>query len=106
MTDPTANVIKLTPSPQPIAATAPALGGRPLGEILVLQAGLAPEKVEEALASQRGEHAGQRLGEILVRMKALSEEDVLRALATQLDLPYLARVDAEEPSAELARKIP
>ena len=107
MTDPTANVIKLSPSPRPIAATAPALGGRPLGEILVLQAGLAPEKLEEALAAQRGEHAGQRLGEILVRMKALSEEDVLRALATQLDLPYLARVEAEEPwAADLAKRIP
>jgi len=88
----------------PSAATA--LSGRPLGEILVTTEVLAPDKLEEALAAQRGELAGTRLGEILIRMKALSEEDVLRALAAQLDLPFVAHVDAEEASEELAKKVP
>ena len=83
-----------------------ALRGRPLGEILVRTAGLPPEKLEEALAAQRGEQAGVRLGEILVRMKALPEETVLEALALQLDLQFAPRVDPEEASAELAKKIP
>ena len=88
------------------AATPAALSGRPLGEILVRAEGLAREKLEEALAAQRGEHAGARLGEILIRMKALPDEAVLRGLAIQLDLPFVLRVDPEEASAELAKKVP
>ena len=95
-------------APRPLATATPAaaLCGLPLGEILVHTAGLAPEKVEEALAAQRVDQAGVRVGEILVRMKAASEEDVLRALAAQLDLPFVVRVDAEEASADLAKKVP
>jgi general secretion pathway protein E len=98
-----------TPSVVPLRA-APArpasLLGRPLGEILTRTGALTQDKLEEALAAQRGEHAGARLGEILVRMKALPEEDVLRALALQLDLPFLERVDGEATSPELAKKVP
>ena len=103
MTEPT-----LQPLHPALARAAPPLplAGRLLGEILVQTAGLAPSKLEEALAAQRGEHAGTRLGEILVHMKALAEEDVLRGLAAQLELPFLARVDAEEASAELAKRVP
>jgi general secretion pathway protein E len=103
--------IPTTAAPLPRAAAlaatpAAALCGLPLGEILVHTAGLAPEKVEEALLAQRGDQAGVRLGEILVRMKAASEEDVLRALAAQLDLPFVERVDPEEAAADLAKKVP
>src|SRR5512133_3727605 len=83
-----------------------ALAGRPLGEILVRTEGLTSEKLEEALAAQRGEQAGARLGDILVRIKALGPEAVLRALAIQLELPYLAHVDPAEASPDLAKKIP
>ncbi len=90
-----------------LVSNAPAfLCGRPIGEILVEIARLAPEKVEEALALQRGEQAGARLGEVLVRMKVVSEDDVLRALAIQLDLPFLGRIDPESVPADLAAKVP
>src|SRR5215208_5596908 len=88
-------------------ADAPAhLCGRPIGEILAATASLAPEKIDEALALQRGEQAGTRLGEILVRMKAVGELDVLRALAVQLDIPFLERIDLEAVPGELAAKVP
>jgi general secretion pathway protein E len=93
------------PAPVP-GAVAASLVGRPIGEILVAQSGLAPEKLEEALAAQRGEQAGQRLGEILVRMKAATEEQVLRALAIQLDLPFLATLEAAQVPEDLARLVP
>jgi general secretion pathway protein E len=102
----------LSPEPAALAGTvivahAPAfLCGRPIGEILVETGKLAPARVEEALALQRGEQAGSRLGEILVRLKAVSEEDVLRALAVQLDLPYLARIDPADIPADLAARVP
>jgi len=82
------------------------LRGRRLGEILVETAGLAPERLEEALAAQRGESSGQRLGEILVRAKAVTEEQVLQALAAQLDLPFLPALDAAAIPAELVRLVP
>jgi general secretion pathway protein E len=90
-----------------LVAHAPAwLCGRPLGEILVEVAHLASEKVEEALAAQKGEMAGARIGEVLVRMKAATEEQVLRALAIQLDLPFVARIEADGVPQELVKAIP
>ena len=94
------------PPAEPRERPPASLCGRPLGEILAATAGLAPEKVAEALALQGGEQAGARLGEILVRLKAVSEEDVLRALAVQLDLPFVERIDPEAIPAELAAKVP
>ncbi|WP_242394499.1 type II secretion system ATPase GspE [Anaeromyxobacter oryzisoli] len=100
-------ILSLTTAAAPERSSAPAaLCGRRLGEILVETAGLAPEKLEEALALQQGEQAGVRIGEILVRIKAASEEDVLRALALQLDLPFVERIDLDSVPAELAAKVP
>ncbi len=95
----------LPPAAAPAARPA-SLCGRPLGEILVATANLPRERLDEALAAQRGEQAGSRLGEILVRMRAVSEAEVLQALAAQLDLPYLAQIDAAEIPDELAVKVP
>jgi len=90
-----------------LVAHAPAwLCGRPLGEILRETVQLAPERLEEALAAQRGEQAGSRLGEILVRARAVTEEDVLRALAIQLDLPFTTRIEPEGVPQELVQKVP
>jgi len=90
-----------------LVANAPAfLCGRPLGEILRETAKLPAERLEEALALQRGEQAGARLGEILVRLKAVTEDDVLRALAIQLDLPFLGHILPETVPGDLAAKIP
>ncbi|ABF92256.1 general secretory pathway protein E [Myxococcus xanthus DK 1622] len=81
------------------------LCGRPLGEILrAIVPSLTEEKLQEALAIQ--DEKGQRIGEALVGMKAVSEEDVAKALGHQLDLPYLARIFAEEVDAELVKRIP
>jgi general secretion pathway protein E len=82
------------------------LCGRLLGEILVETAKLPRERLEEALAAQRGEQAGGRIGEILVRLKAATEDEVLRALALQLDLPFLDRIDTEAIPADLLKRIP
>ena len=115
MTDPTPIELALPAAPPPagaplarapLAVAPTSLCGRPLGEILLRTEGLAPEKLEEALAAQRGEQAGTRLGEILVRMKALDEAAVLRAVALQLELPFVGVIDAEDASAELAKKVP
>jgi hypothetical protein len=65
------------------ASPAPLIATRPLGEILVHTCALALEKLEEALAAQRGEYAGKRIGEILVDMKLVSQDQVLRALSVQ-----------------------
>ncbi len=90
-----------------LVAHSPAwLCGRPLGEILVEIAKLPPEKLEEALASQKGEQAGTRLGEILVRAKVVTEEEVLRALAVQLDLPFTPQLDTDSVPPDLVKKIP
>src|SRR6266568_3737369 len=90
----------------PTALQQPSFSGRLIGEILVATAGLAPAKLEEALAAQRGPEAGSRLGEVLVRMKAVHEDDVLRALALQLDLPFVHRIDPETVPPELVAKVP
>jgi general secretion pathway protein E len=90
-----------------LVANAPAwLCGRPLGEILAETVKLPPEKLEEALAAQRGDQAGVRLGEILIRQRAVAEEDVLRALAIQLDLPFLGHIEPDSVPNELAAKVP
>jgi general secretion pathway protein E len=90
-----------------LVTSAPAyLCGRPLGEILTQVAGLAPDRLAEALAAQQGEHAGQRLGEILVRLRSCTEAEVLRALAIQLDLPFLERIDPEAIDPALVKKVP
>ncbi len=90
----------------PTALQQPSFSGRLIGEILIATAGLAPAKLEEALAAQCGQEAGSRLGEVLVRMKAVHEDDVLRALALQLDLPFVHRIDPETVPPELVAKVP
>ncbi|HET9594078.1 MAG TPA: type II secretion system ATPase GspE [Anaeromyxobacteraceae bacterium] len=96
----------LTLQPTSAVPSTPALSGRPLGEILLATGKLTPAKLEEALVAQRAEAAGARLGEVLVRSKALTEVEVLEALALQLDLPFLDRLDAEETSPDLAKRVP
>ncbi len=78
--------------------------GRPIGEILRHTAGLAEDRLAEALARQAED--GGRLGEILVGMKAVTEEEVLQALALQLDLPFVARIRDDDVDTELIRIVP
>ncbi len=98
-------------NPNP-AGTAPevvlpaSLRGRPLGEILSALAGVPPEKVAEALAAQQSDPSGLRFGEAIVKAKLATEEQVLRAMAFQLDLPFLASIEAGEVPDDLARLVP
>jgi len=91
-------------APAVAAPARPGLAGRLLGEILVAQAHLDPAVLAEALRAQSEE--GGRIGELLVARRAIDEEDLARALAAQLELPYQARIAAEQVNGELARLVP
>lgn len=58
-----------------------------LGQILVKSGALTEEKLQEALASQKG--SNMRLGEILIRDEFLTESQLARSLEQQLSIPYL-----------------
>jgi hypothetical protein len=58
-----------------------------LGAVLLRSKVLTPERLDEALAQQRG--TGQRLGEILVERGWLFPQDIARALARQHDFDYV-----------------
>jgi len=58
-----------------------------LGEILLQQGLVTPEKIEEALTQAR--RTGSRLGEALVELNMCSEEQVARALCKQNKLPFV-----------------
>lgn len=90
-------------SQEPVPSRLP-LSARPLGEILVLTAGLAPEHVEEALAVQA--EKGGRIGEVLVALKHATEEQVLEALAAQFDMEFRPKLVAEDVEQELIAKLP
>ncbi|HXX29590.1 MAG TPA: type II secretion system ATPase GspE [Myxococcaceae bacterium] len=91
-------------APAAAAPARPGLAGRLLGEILVAQAHLDPAVLAEALRAQSEE--GGRIGELLVARRAIDEEDLARALAAQLELPYQARIAADQVNGELARLVP
>jgi len=74
-----------------------------LGEILIRNAGLDPEKIEEALALQ--EERGERIGEVLIVLRAVTEEQVAQALAEQMDLSYRAELPTDI-DAELVSGLP
>lgn len=58
-----------------------------LGAVLLKSRVLTPERLDEALAQQRG--TGKRLGEVLVERGWLFPQDVARALAQQHGLEYV-----------------
>src|SRR4051794_39157498 len=80
----------------------PAHGGHEhaLGQILIRQAGLSEQQLDDGLRVQREE--GGRIGEILVRRNYVTEEQMLHALASQLDLPIATDLKPESCDAELA----
>jgi general secretion pathway protein E len=87
-----------------VAARARSYVGRRLGEILLAQGAITPQKLEESLAAQATKPL--RIGELLVQAGACHEEPVLRALAFQLDLPFLHRVGADEILPALTQRVP
>jgi general secretion pathway protein E len=76
-----------------------------IGQIFIEKHGLTPERLEEALASQRGK-TGERIGEILVRLNYLSEETVIEAVAHQWDIPFLSAINPEKIDTKLAQSVP
>jgi len=80
------------------------LAGRALGEILVAQGVVSPEKIDEALNVQA--ERGGRLGDALISLKACNEEQILKALAAQLELPYQMRLTPEEVAQDLVKLVP
>ncbi len=58
-----------------------------LGDILVQQNVLTPEKLQEALKKQRG--SGKKLGEILVELNMTTEEAIGQALSRQLGYKFI-----------------
>jgi type IV pilus assembly protein PilB len=87
-------------------AFTPASGGDPvgalrIGELLVRNGHVTPERVEEALALQA--ETGQRLGELLASRGWASSRAVAEALAQQYSMPFvdLSVVEVEPDAARL-----
>ncbi|HJU06680.1 MAG TPA: type II secretion system ATPase GspE [Nitrospiraceae bacterium] len=79
--------------------------GQPLlGRILCEKFGLAPAKLDEALATQ-GEKGG-RLGELLIKLRLIREEHLLQALSLQLEIPWMPLLDVKMVDVTLVQKIP
>ena len=74
-----------------------------LGEILLKETGVKPERIEHALQVQS--ERGGRLGDLLVAQKEVNEEELAHALATQLGLDYAGKLPKELDIA-LIEKIP
>ncbi|MGL5358178.1 MAG: GspE/PulE family protein, partial [Shewanella sp.] len=58
-----------------------------LGDLLVQEAIISAEQLQQALLSQR--QSGHKLGRTLIEMQAISEAQLLQFLSHQLDLPLL-----------------
>jgi MSHA biogenesis protein MshE len=58
-----------------------------LGELLIEQAVITPEQLEQALKEQR--RSGRKLGRVLTDLGILGENDLNQALAKHLQLPYV-----------------
>ncbi len=69
----------------PPAAAAPAREKLRLGDVLLRQALVTPEQLQEALDHQRG--SGKRLGRVLIDGGLVTEDQVAHALARQLRVP-------------------
>ncbi len=72
-------------APPAAAAAAPAREKLRLGDVLLRQALVTPEQLQEALDHQRG--SGKRLGRVLIDGGLVTEDQVAHALARQLRVP-------------------
>jgi general secretion pathway protein E len=75
-----------------------------VGEILVRQGALSPERLEQALAivSERG----ARLKDVLTGSHILEETAYVEALAREFDLPLLTKIQVDEIPNELIELVP
>jgi type IV pilus assembly protein PilB len=74
-----------------------------LGQMLLAQGLVDPERLESALAEQA--RSGGRLGAVLIRLGALAEEDLVRALAAQLRVP-VARIRGKRVHPDVLARVP
>jgi general secretion pathway protein E len=77
---------------------------RYIGEILVRQGALSPERLEQALALAT--EKGVRLRDVLSSTDALDEGSYVEALARELGLPVQTRLQIDQVPAELIEKVP
>jgi type IV pilus assembly protein PilB len=77
--------------------------GEMLGEILVAQGILAPDRLQRALDMQA--RNGQRLGPLLMAFGWATEEQITHARAVQMDVPYVD-LTQEKPDPALVEVVP
>jgi len=75
-----------------------------LGEIIMREFSLPPEKIEEALNIQR--QKGGRIGEILIGMRAIDESKLIKALSIQSGVPLSDGVDPDKVDIEIIKDFP
>jgi type IV pilus assembly protein PilB len=73
-----------------------------LGDVLLRNGSITPERLEEALAEQRARH--RPLGQVLVQLGFVSDETMRQALGMQLNVAYLD-LDRMDIDRSLARVI-
>ena len=77
-----------------------------LGDILLMTSTITPEKLNEAIEIQKSQSKKEKLGEILLKKKYVTEDDIYNALSYQYNIPYQKKLDADDVTVELIRKIP
>lgn len=75
-----------------------------VGEILVRQGALTPEKLEEVLQLSREKNA--ELTDLLVATNALDEEGIVRALAAEAGIEVMTTLEPERIPPELVDRVP
>lgn len=77
---------------------------RGLGQILKEKYALKEEMWGEGLKIQK--ERGGRIGDILVKLKYIKEEDLLNALCIQMEIPFVAHINADEVDRKLLERVP
>jgi general secretion pathway protein E len=77
---------------------------RRIGQILIENAGLSEQELDEAIKIQK-ERGGQ-IGEILIGQKAISEVDLLKALSIQFEVPFTMTLPTEDIRTDFAQRVP
>ncbi len=75
-----------------------------VGEILVRQGALTPERLEQAMITVR--ERGAELSDVLVATGAVDEEDICSALAKEVGMETRSTIDAQEVPADLVDLVP
>lgn len=57
-----------------------------IGELLISEGRLSPERLEEALVEQKRAGTGEKVGEVLVRLGFVDEKTLIQSLARQLGI--------------------